>query len=235
MFARMQPFPFSAEHVASLRRAIAAAWKLPAELPAGWSHSPVRPAITACKHLSFESGWNWDAWVYTSGTDGTGRLRAAPANQAFPEVTGENDPANPPRSTIWTRAPLLVLRGDGSSASWLEAAVLAQEAEEFGARGKNVEWGAAVVIDAPPWASPACKDPSEESEWTWSGPVPKAWGPRVELGKGRVRVTWHTWSPVGQERITRWVHAFDRKAWHPDVPKGVEETILAVGQRGIVW
>jgi hypothetical protein len=118
----------------------------------GWRPAPVDAAalLAEVPALWLEPGWALQAFAFRSGANGNGVV------WAVPEGAPSNAPAwpsasllSPPRPPL-ARPPIEALRGDGSDAALLQAAILLRELGEFAAEWHGVEWGTHRLVDVMP-------------------------------------------------------------------------------------
>jgi hypothetical protein len=112
------------------------------------------------------------------------------------------------------------IAGDGSPSSYLCASILRRELTEFGARWHGCRWTTHTLVGANPLTTdPKPQDASLDSAipsyargelpkkgdtgWKWLAREPGEWRPSVHITGDDITVTFHTYSPLGQEGIFR--------------------------------
>ncbi len=125
-------------------------WRVSAE--EGWQKSPVSPmeVLRLFDRLSLKEGFELVAYVFRSGLRGRGVVWAVPEGH-FPEIREceRLDSAGTPRPKSAV-SPSMVLDGDGSPESYIQASLFLREMEEFGALWDELEWGLHEIIDGVP-------------------------------------------------------------------------------------
>lgn len=198
----------------------------------GWRLAPIDTAalLAEVPALWLEPGWALQAFAFRSGGNGNGVV------WAVPEGAPSNAPAWPaaslfsaPRPPL-ARPPIEALRGDGSDAALLQAAILLRELGEFAARWHGVEWGTHRLVDT----TPAGLTPTPISVAGHERPLapPADLRPRVEPSPGGGRnIVFYSYTELGQARLIA----------HVDfVPPGMmgalrsERYVVAAGQGGYV-
>ena len=135
------------------------------------------------------------------------------------------------------------LQGDGTPWSYFSASILARELQEYGALWHGASWSTHTLLDAPPWEIIEGQDPDSEDDdecmdsfspkevWTWIEDEPDDWRPRVEFLNGQSRVTFYTFSALGQEQITKFVDTYSPNAYTFDS----EQNEIAHGGGGYIF
>jgi hypothetical protein len=189
----------------------------------GRAHAGPRsfPCATACNRPSS------CGLIYRS-PHGWSRLRALPASAPFPlpvpPARWEEPPVPPDALPHFMDA----IQGDGSPWSYLSASIFMREAEEIGARWHAVNWGAVTVLGENPLEAPPADSGSDllsdsvaPEEWSWRDDLwgherPEEWRPSVRFDEDSVVVTFHAFTALGGETISRHVDRYRRGRYRPE-------------------
>jgi hypothetical protein len=85
--------------------------------------------------------------------------------------------------------------------TYLEASLFSAEMDEFGAYWHGLGWGMHTIIG---------DDFPLGDEWKWKGKHPDSFKPTVYVGPRVVRVTFYSYSRLGQEAIFRHVDSYKK-------------------------
>jgi hypothetical protein len=226
--------------VNDLRERAHKAMDVRAKHPDGWSKCRIdlRRAVAVFSSLRIKPGYALRAYVFRAGDNGNGVVWAMPADAPWPEPEPSPHPARdlfePPRPDGALKDYMEAIDGDGTPMAYMSASLLARELAEFGALWHGCSWDAHAILGANP-VVPGQRDPELReisAEWTWNEPAPAEWQPVVDMGGDRVRVTFHTFTGLDQERILRHTDVFSpgRYSFQPEDP-----VVVAVGGDGYVF
>ncbi|AIY89299.1 hypothetical protein [Geoglobus acetivorans] len=125
-------------------------WRVPAKN--GWQKSPVSPmeVLRLFGRLKVREGFELIAYVFRDGLQGKGVVWAVPEGH-FPEVgeCAKLDEVGTPKPEK-ALLPSMVLDGDGTPESYIQASIFLREMDEFGALWHELRWGLHEIIDELP-------------------------------------------------------------------------------------
>ena len=249
----MKSFSFSITRVNRLRRAAERARMVaddpdprPVGSPSnGWFASAydANDLVRVFDTLRLKAGFALHAYEYREGSNGNGIIWAVPADASL--VAPDDCPRledtwlQPPRPPGAVRL-MQAIEGDGSPWSYLSASILCREAAEFGAIWHGCVWSDQTILSKPPRQADG-QDASDDARkltgdapvgnWTWHGPVPRAWKPTyTETGTTR-EVVLHIHNPISGEEIYRATDTYPADSYDGKT----ETTVLCTGDRITVY
>ncbi len=227
---------FTLPRVNSLRNKSEGDTDLVEKLPDGWSISPVDPVtiLAPFRSLHLRPGYVLRAYQFKAGGNGNAIVWAMPVEEHFPQPGDcsrlTNHFLEPPKPSAAVDDFMNVIEGDGSAWSYLSASLLGRELTEFGARWHGCEWSTHTILGADPWKSRKVRSPAET--WKWTAPKPAEWKPHVNVTPvGTIRVTFITYTGLGQERIVGHTDTFTANSYRFKR----KEKVMAWGEGGYVF
>lgn len=197
-------------------------------------------AIAVFPNLRMKQGYVLRGYLFTAGGNGNGVVWALPADSPWPEPDACpkcDDAFESPRPDGVLPDYMDAIDGDGTPISYMSASLLARELAEFGALWHGCGWSVHRILGSNPLTeSPAASystdRPSDIANWTWKSEVPTEWQPVVEIDHDSVRVTFHTFTGLGEEAILRHVDVFTpgRYSFRQEEP-----VAIATGSPGYVF
>jgi hypothetical protein len=173
----------------------------------GWSVSEMDPGrIVAVFEpaVRLRAGYVLRAYQFRSGGNGNGVVHAIPRGEvlAEPPKCGSDLFEPSPRPEHGLESILDALNLDKTPWSYLCMSLLGRELAEFGAIWHGVSWGAHTLIENMPWNERVNGVRLTEPEG-WTGRMLRfdELRPRVELARGGAVVRFHTYCPVGMQRV----------------------------------
>lgn len=131
--------------------------------------------------------------------------------------------------------PMDIIEGDFSPISYLQAAMLYRDMDEFGRYWHSTQWGVEEVIDhslalEKGLATDEDHD-TEEEHWTFTGKRPVNWNPTYTEREGIVKITYYSINPVDIETLIHNSHTFEKDGY---VEK-LRTKRIASGMGGIIF
>jgi hypothetical protein len=214
----------------------------------GWCVAPFDPnrLVQAARHVRLKPGFKLGTYVWSSHVGGHGATLVIPRDRDLPEpvaqhmgmelAAGYQPPGLLPRLP-WAHQDIArFLEGDGSDLSYFETSILVREVHEIGAWWHGVSWGARHLVATPPakWprrnrASLTTLKPCKGG-WTWVI-HPSEFRPTVTRGARGTVLTFHTYSGLGREHITRHTDSFTGDSLHFETATSE----IAQGEQGFVY
>ncbi len=211
-------------------------------LPRGWSVSRRNPGKVLCAFpgLKLKPGFRLAAYQYFDGGNGNGFVYALPQDAVLPEP---HTVAKPEDLRTLTKPPgtlghfMEAIEGDPSVESYAQASLLVRELYEFGAFWHGIHWDVEHLVTGNPWSpensDPGAHDlPSPKGEWHWNAPPPEDWRPKVTIGGEFIAVTFHTFSALGEETLTRHTDTYLSGSY---VPRFAEPARIATGRESFIF
>lgn len=163
----------------------------------GWTVDAYDPQelFEAFPRLWLREGFRLSAYHFCDGANANGFVFAIPEDRRLPEPPEEGFDFEHAPLPEWARADIgRFLEGDGSPLSYFQASIFTRELKEMGALRHGCTWAThKVLTDASDIAGKG---------WEWLEATPLEWLPTVwRDGGGRWRVSFHTHSGLGRERI----------------------------------
>ena len=209
---------FTAKEVERLRRKAAKASQPPQDGPNGWSKSTVDPmmVLAVFKPLRLKDRYTLRAYRFRHDGNGNGVVWAMPVDADFPDPEAcprlENKFLEPPKPPAALDDVMDAIDGDATPWSYLCGSIMARELGEFGAMWHGCGWSTHEVLGEAPWREPRSPDDhqsmSDESAWQWQAAKPRQWSPLVSKDSKALKVTFITYSGLGQETIYRHIDAY---------------------------
>ena len=113
--------------------------------------------------------------------------------------------------------PMSLIEGDLSPLSYLQAAILYREIDEFGRFWHSTSWGVEEVLDLNLAQENGLVHNEEyetdQENWSFKGKKPVKWNPTYKEKDGIVKITYYSINPVGQETLVHNCHTFDKGAY----------------------
>ncbi|HUT79046.1 MAG TPA: hypothetical protein VM285_15210 [Polyangia bacterium] len=192
------------------------------EPPDGWSKIAPDPMalLAGYPHLRLRSGLVLRAYQYRSGGNGNAVVWAMPADAPYPEpwecATDEWRFASPPRPAGVLDDFMEAVEADDTAEGYVSASIFARDCAELGAMWHGCGWSTHTILFSDPFTDKQARKwgfvvespwPPEMARtgWCWIGPRPRRWEPRFTRAAAGPTVTFHTFSALGQESITRHV------------------------------
>ena len=206
----------------------------------GWSRHCLDPLpVEKClKHLRLKQGIVLRAYLFTFGGNGRGFVFALPVDAPFPHPEYEADffrdamlLVNTPSPPDSLPSPMHAFEGDGSPASYMEAAILGRELTELGALWHGVSWGVRDLMDVDP-VNFYGKSVFGPGEWEWESQNPIDWRPHVEMTRTACVVRFYTYGELGCRSIYRHIDTFVEGSY---APIDVQEERIANAPGGFMF
>jgi hypothetical protein len=187
----MEESTFSAKRIAQLRERVWKGIEFPESVPQGWSKSPVDPTrlLEGFEALRLRKGYTLHAYQFREGGNAAGYIWAMPADKPFPEpkhceVKGRGI-LEPPRPAFALDNHMMVIDGDRTPWSYVQASIFHREALQLGAMWHGLDWSTYKIIDQNPIHPDVVMGYGKEELAYWR---PEQWKTvRAGTRKGRVR------------------------------------------------
>ncbi len=131
--------------------------------------------------------------------------------------------------------PMSLIQGDGGPFSYLQAAMLYRDIDEFGRFWHSTQWGVEEVLDQhlalKKGIIPYENEKPEEHQWTFKGKIPVNWNPSYTEKNGIVKITYYSLNPVHIETLIHNVHTFDKASY----VQTLRTRKVGTGQMGIIF
>ncbi len=210
---------FSKTKVAQLKRHAQLASRIPECSIEGWSKSPVDPIrlIDVFTTLNIRQGFILRGYIFRSGGNGNGIIWAMPGKSDFPDpidcITLDKIFLSPPKPPDALDDMMSAIDGDKTPLSYLSASIFAREAAEFGALWHGYSWSDSQILTKDPLATSKSSlkgrlNAVESEHWVWKKEKPHIWAPGVEDIDGVIKVTFITYSALGQQTINRYTDTY---------------------------
>lgn len=149
--------------------------------------------------LRIQNGWTFNGESFCDGFAGYGKVECCNI-----EGTQQVD-------------PMSLIEGDLSPLSYLQAAMVYREIEEFGRFWHSSQWGVEEVLDQNLAQEQGLVNNEEyETElenWSFKGRKPVKWNPTYKEKDGIVKITYYSINPVGQEKLVHNIHTFEKRGY----------------------
>jgi hypothetical protein len=201
--------------------------------------------LAAFESLRMKEGWALRAYQFVEGGNGNAFVYALPIDVPLPS------PEDCPRSRSHFLEPpvppsalsnfMEAVEGDGSPFSYLSASFAARELAEIGAMWHGLTWSTHQLLSQNPLSPPRRKtarrssvmlfpDP-ENGPWEWTEEPPSSWIPTVTMNPKTVRVTFYTYSGLGEQAVYRHVDTFRIGSYR----FSSKETVITKGPGGFIF
>ena len=183
--------------------------------------SDVQPKFIVARYsqLRMKKDWELTGSSFNDGVGGNGSVTAF-------SVMGEEDDPN----------PMKAIEGDGSPLSYIQAAMLYRDFDEYGRFWHSTQWAVETVLDDDlAEENNLFIDPDEmeydPSMWTFITQVPTSYNPVYEENADTIVITYYSINPVMTETLYFNTHSFKKGSFVQELR--VEE--IATGQGGIIF
>jgi hypothetical protein len=200
---------------------------------------PLR-VLRAFPLLRLKSGFTLRAYQFRVGGNGEGYVYAMPEGATLPAPeqwpSDPSDSLEPPRPPQSLEDIMDAVEGDGTPWSYFSASLFAREISEFGAMWHGESWNTHRILATDAMSIIQRENNSARSDcdsrvWTWEQPVPEQWAPRLVPSGDSIKVVFHTFTGLGQQRIVRHTDEYQGRSYRFRISRRV----IAWGPLGYIY
>lgn len=202
----------------------------------GWNLDEKGPEkiVKGFSNVKVKSDFKLIGYRYIEGGNGNGFVWAIPKSIISPKVNEcealEEYFLCPPKPRVALENYMLVIEGDKSPFSYLQAAILNHELGEYGATWHGVSWGGDSIL---PWSEEIIKKLGENTyQWDMKEEEPEIIEPHFYFNEEEEPVVvFYTINDIGIVTFNEYKHIFNKENY----TMKVERKILGTAGWGIVF